>query len=232
MKRLIVIGCLLMGLAAVLPASAINIIDFDVTPGGAGSISYAGGANPLTGSGITPTTITGLGTPDNPGVTLACVSCSFNFATGNFTSSTASNWNFAGGGSFTLTGAVPTLSLAPGTLLMSGTFTGATVSGGGTTLLVDISTFIDTKNPVLSAFYEGTPVPPSWSGGTNVGFDLAAPATPPGAFSSAIVTSGDIQNSPVPEPASLFLMGSGLLALGIVLRKKLLRPASEHTAHA
>ena len=39
---------------------------------------------------------------------------------------------------------------------------------------------------------------------------------------STLVASGD-KASPVPEPATLFLLGSGLLGLGAMARKKLVR---------
>src|SRR5262249_14176980 len=86
---------------------ALPQIDFNVIATTTGSISYAGGANPLKGSNISVDNVVGLNTPMNNNVLRNCISCTLTFMTGNLSGSTPlTNWEFASGGTITLTGGI------------------------------------------------------------------------------------------------------------------------------
>jgi len=126
-----------------------------------------------------------------------------------------------------------TLSLAPGATGFTGTFTltinitapgGTTPNPGVTTVTVfgDVnigaSPFINwTPNPINFSFSNG-----NQTGTFSIGLNTVSitPGQTGQAISGLIVA--EATNNPVPEPASLVLMGSGLLTGGGVLRRKLL----------
>src|SRR5262245_13515132 len=87
MKRLLLAVCLVVGMAGSVWADPF--LDFGIVAPTPGTISYAGGANPLVGTGIEVDNVTGLGTPLNNGVTIGLVGFALNFTTGNLTSFTA-----------------------------------------------------------------------------------------------------------------------------------------------
>ena len=202
-----------------LLAQAAPILDFGIIAPTSGTISYAGGTSPLVGSEISVDNVVGLGTPLNAGIAQACADCFLNFTTGNFISSDPTTLTFGAGGSISLTGAIPSLSIDPGTTLLNGFFSTNPIvmslgefklAGGG---------FADTKNQTLTNFF-GLPNG-SFTGGLHVSFQ--APGIPPSEFDSTVVLSGGVANSPVPgtpEPGTLLLIGSGLVGIGVGARRR------------
>ena len=146
-----------LALAALLPAStafAATIV-FDTTPGGAGgTITYDGAGGPAIGADIKFVNISATGAPLNGNIVLDCLDCLLNFETG-LNISEGSEYQWDGGGFFTLTGDVPLLGIV-GETLLTGSFT-ASPNTPGLAALGNTGIFfgfgIDTKNETLAAFY-------------------------------------------------------------------------------
>jgi hypothetical protein len=220
---------LLTALAA--PASALPVLDFMIGPPhpATANISYAGGVAPLVGIDINVVSVTGVDTSSNNGVTRTCFGCVLSFTTGNFSSSNAIQWIFGGvghAGTILLTGGVDLNGnnvqdggdIAAGSTLLSGDFSGpvSVTFIGGTFRIAATSNISDEKHVDLLDFY-GLPNIPFF-GNLNLGFN--APGLPPDAFDSISVGSGDVENMPTPEPGTLLLLGSGLLGLGYLQRRR------------
>lgn len=211
----------IVGLAVSPAPVQAGSLDFGVIAPTSGSISYAGGVAPLVGTDIQVDNVTGVdGTPANDGVTLDLSNARLDFTTGNFTGSDATHWFFDGGGTITLLGGVPALGIPDGTVLFSGSFDEASVTASGLIFRVTVAAFTDTKNAELVGFY-GLPAGVPYLGNFNISFN--ASGSPPAAFSSSLVLSGDITNTPVPEPAALTLVGSGMIGLAGLARRRLFK---------
>ena len=215
------------------PVLAASQIHFDIDSETPGSISWAGGLNPLVGTDIEVDQVIGLGTPQLSGTAYNLIGGLLSFQTGGYVSYTPgtniNQWEFAGGGSLAITGSVDFAGDAPDiahTTLMSGVF----IYNGVVNLehnfnsnewLVTFASFNDDKNDLLLERYGMPDVP--YYGDFNISFEVQGDSNLLDGFASTNVLSGDISNYPVPIPASALLLGSGIVGLigfGKRMRKK------------
>lgn len=198
MKKLV----LLAVLALALPTAVFASSNIDYTNSG-GTLS--GSKNGLSLSGSALIAVNGSG-----GLITGSDLGSVSFETGALTSgSLQSGGTFAAGGWFTITGngtnGVPSGTLFTGTFSGPVTWTMTTLSNG-------------THNYTLTGALSGTTA----SGYSTVGVTVQLTVnTGKGFFNgSTRISSGDT-NVVVPEPGSLGLLGTGLIALGGTIRRKL-----------
>jgi hypothetical protein len=232
MKRMLFIATLaLLLVPGMALADGVPIIDFTVAPG-AGSISYDGQGGALVGQNISIVSVVGINTPEHAGVVVPIYDGLLNFTTGALTGTTANSWSFGGGeNSFISITGWSDLSCgyecddgdvaqAPPWLLW-GKFGDATVwTLSPTTSKIAGASFWDYKCWELLAFYGLEDY--AWdplAGNFNISFTTAG-VLPPNGFASTQVLSGDVFNT-VPEPGTLALLGTGLLSLAGLVRRKL-----------
>jgi hypothetical protein len=198
-------------------ATYASRLDFNIDAnhnGSGASISYAGGV--LSGVNIEVDEVTGLGVGNVvTGGPVAINTGRLNFNALNGTGDVTNGWTFSGG-SLTITGGFNGSPID--TQLLSGTFQNVTVSViplfSGYQFDIMWGNFTDTKDQNLAEYFFGPSPPNNFIGAMNLSF------TTVGATDSAFTTfplgsvlSGDVFNTPVPVPAAVWLLGSGLLGL-------------------
>jgi PEP-CTERM motif-containing protein len=219
-------------LLSAAPALAGPIIDFSGSSGGTVSFLTGGCAtDDMCGVNISIETVAGNDTPQNAGL-YNIWQGSLNFTTGSLVSFSNGLYTFGAGeaNSFTITGRVPSALGWANTTLVTGRLLSMTVnttSPTGIYLLTASGSGI--MNEALAAYFGFTGTSFDLSQATihitlaptaGLALDGVAPAFGGSAFSIGIPYAP----TPVPEPGTFALLGSGLLGLATWARGRFQRP--------
>jgi PEP-CTERM motif-containing protein len=207
-QRAVTIGAAAFALfLPVTRASAAPIIDFSTGSAPAGGLFTLSGGN-ATGAGIPVGVMIISGVPSNDGAYDTSGTAASNALFGDADGSAVLAFNTAGD-SISVTGGVPAFGVLPGSVLINGSFQGFIVNSNGLTGWGPMTT-----NPLLLAAL-GLPTSTRFA---FFGFSMTANQIDVNTWATI---SSDFRANAIPEPASILLIGAGLLGLRKTLRKRL-----------
>ena len=216
---------LVTGLAT--SARADTTLDFSLGGTGGGTISYNGGGGSLTGVSIPIRLLAANATPLHAGAALAITQGTLSFTTGALSSYNAltNTLVFGGNGSVTLKGAISAIGLntVGGVIptLLTGSFLGATFDLALGRASLFLGNGPDTKNPTLVSYFFGS-AKPTWNfTGTVLGSNVLAAFTKNGKFSTSASSVDVLNTAVVPEPASIFLFGTAVFGIALLMRRRI-----------
>ncbi|HAB38918.1 MAG TPA: hypothetical protein DCE52_13150 [Rhodobacteraceae bacterium] len=207
------------------------MLKFDDGTMAGGTVSYDGNiGGALVGTDIVINSVTGIGTPMFDGESLDIANGKLNFITGGNLSKGPGNWEFASGGSFTLTGGIVGLTdsgsgaVVP---LLSGSFGAVPVnpglSGNGSVFVFN-GFGIDTKDNDMTGYF-GIDPNLDWDfASTAISFDITTfddnSLSPTYGKIEGTVNNADIVNAVPDESTTVALLGLGLAGLGAIARRR------------
>ena len=203
MVRSIICMTVLAIMLYAVPVHAVPIIDFNTGIDGIGGTITPG--TTITGTGILIGSMTVDGTTVDGVYDVSGTGVGFTGSTAllSFSYGPSTNW-------LTIVGGISSLSIADGTTLLSGSFTSFAFTPGGI-----YASGVDIKDTGLLLELGIAPGTPFELFGFSIGFD------PPPLGGPITVMSTDIVNTAVHEPATLLLLGAGLLGVGVFGRKRI-----------
>jgi hypothetical protein len=226
------------------------VVHYDVLPGAtSGSTNLVQASGTVVGGVITTGTLTGSGigistairTSPLPTLSQNCFNCVMNFTSGTGTvtySSATTLYSFQSGGLITIdtgaggfvdldnSGTFTAGDIGANTNLVSGFFTTAVTADltTGSDVVVSGAAFLSTQNTALNNYFFGLPWPGfNWSGVVSLTFERNLIKKGGGPFASTKIISGYVDNTALPEPASVILFGTvaaGLLGGLVVSRRR------------